>query len=412
MDAIEQVVRVSFRFPVVFTAGVFDASNPSLRNIVASGVDPAPADAVVVIDDGVVRAHPAIVASIERYCEAHADAIRLAAPVLVIPGGELSKNDPQYADLVHGAIQAGALCRHSYVIAVGGGAVLDVVGYAAATAHRGIRLIRVPTTVLAQDDSAVGVKNGINAYGKKNYFGTFAPPYAVINDSTFLTTLLDRDWIGGVSEAVKAAIIKDAAFFDEIESMAPALVARDRAAMDRVVRRSAELHLSHIANGGDPFELGSSRPLDFGHWSAHKLEQLTEHRVRHGEAVAVGLALDCTYAHLTGMLPERDWQRIVDILLALGLSVYIPELGQHLENPDDDRCVLRGLAEFREHLGGRLTIMMVRAIGDAFDVNEIDVAVMIRAIEILRETELARRSPAGAGARTPSEILSPSRGAS
>ena len=121
---------------------------------------------------------------------AHAGALELAAPVLVIPGGEQSKND-------HGADAADppgdprrVLDRHSYVAAIGGGAVLDVAGYAAATAHRGIRLIRFPTTVLAQDDSAVGVKNGINAFGKKNYLGTFAPPFAVINDSTFLTTLL------------------------------------------------------------------------------------------------------------------------------------------------------------------------------------------------------------------------------
>jgi 3-dehydroquinate synthase len=397
MDVIEQVIRVSFRFPVVFTAGAFETTNPLLRDLVAAGDDPCPADAVVVIDDGVVRTHAGIVGRIEGYCMAHRDAIRLAAPVLVIPGGEASKNDPQYADLIHGAIQAGALCRHSYVIAVGGGAVLDVVGYAAATAHRGIRLIRVPTTVLAQDDSAVGVKNGINAYGKKNYFGTFAPPFAVINDSTFLGTLLNRDWIGGVSEAVKAAIIKDAAFFDELETLAPALVGRDAAAMDRVVRRSAALHLSHIANGGDPFELGSSRPLDFGHWSAHKLEQLTNHRVRHGEAVAVGVALDCTYARLSGMLPEGDWQRVIDVLQALGLAVYIPELGQHLETPDDERCVLRGLGEFREHLGGRLTIMMPRAIGETFDVNEIDTGVMIRAIEILRQIEQSRQDPAKPG---------------
>ena len=216
-------------------------------------------------------------------------------------------------------------------MAIGGGAVLDAAGYAAATAHRGIRLIRVPTTVLAQDDSAMGVKNGINAFGKKNYLGTFAPPFAVINDVAFLQTLPDRHWRAGVSEAIKAALIKDRAFFDFLESQAAALKARDLVAMEQVIRRCAVLHLSHIASGGDPFELGSSRPLDFGHWSAHKLEQLTDHRLGHGEAVAIGIALDTTYSYLAGFLPEDDWRRIISLLPALGLSVYVPELGQNLD---------------------------------------------------------------------------------
>ena len=105
------------------------------------------------------------------------------------------------------------------------------------------------------------------------------------------------------------------AFFDFLEAHAAALVDRDRAAMEQVIRRSAALHLRHIATCGDPFELGSSRPLDFGHWAAHKLEQLTEHRMRHGEAVGIGIALDSTYSHLAGYLPEAAWRRIVDLLV-------------------------------------------------------------------------------------------------
>ena len=177
---------------------------------------------------------------------------------------------------------------HSYLVAVGGGAVLDAAGVAAASAHRGMRLIRVPTTVLSQDDSAMGVKNGINAFGKKNYLGTFAPPFAVINDSSFLSTLSDRDWRGGATEAVKAALIRDPDLFELLEHHAPALRDRDLAAMVQVIRRSAKLHLQHIATGGDPFEHGSSRPLDFGHWAAHQLEQATNNRLGHGEAVAAG----------------------------------------------------------------------------------------------------------------------------
>ena len=188
MDAIQQEIHVAFRYPVHFTTGVFDGSNRLLRNLVARSDDGQPARMVAVVDRGVDRAHPDLVESIGRYCLAHQDAIALAGPVLVIPGGEQVKTEPGHTERVLETINRAGLCRHSYLVAVGGGAVLDVAGFAAATAHRGVRLIRVPTTVLAQDDSAVGVKNGVNAYGKKN-LGTFAPPFAVINDFGFLSTL-------------------------------------------------------------------------------------------------------------------------------------------------------------------------------------------------------------------------------
>ena len=282
-----------------------------------------------------LKHHSTLLEQIEEYCQRHRTVLHLAGPVVIVAGGEAVKNDPRHVEEIHRGINDAGLCRHSYVVAIGGGAVLDAAGYAAATAHRGIRLIRVPTTVLAQDDSAMGVKNGINAFGKKNYLGTFAPPFAVINDSSFLPTLDDRDWRAGVSEAIKAALIKDRTFFDFLELQASALKARDLSAMEQVIRRCAALHLTHIATSGDPFELGSSRPLDFGHWSAHKLEQLTNHRLGHGEAVAIGIALDTTYSYLAGFLPEDDWRRILSLMPAIGLSVYAPELGQHLETEDD-----------------------------------------------------------------------------
>jgi 3-dehydroquinate synthase len=395
MGTIEQAIRVTFRFPVHFTTGVFATANPVLRTLVAGASDRLPSDTLAVVDEGVARAHPGLIEDIQRYGREHANAIRLAAPVVVLPGGEQVKNDPRYVDQLHRAMHEAALCRQSYVLAVGGGALLDVAGYAASTAHRGLRIIRVPTTVLAQDDSAVGVKNGVNAFGTKNYFGTFAPPFAVINDFGFLETLADRDWLGGVSEAVKAALIKDPAFFTDLECAVERLVGRDAEVMEHVIRRSAALHLAHIANGGDPFEFGSSRPLDFGHWAAHKLEQLTEHRLRHGEAVAIGLALDCTYARLSGWLPETDWRRIIAVLQGLRLAVHVPELDDHPGDPAHARSVLRGLEEFREHLGGRLTLLMLRGIGQPFEVHEVDAGVMIRSIDVLRALEEARSAAPG-----------------
>jgi len=238
----------------------------------------------------------------------------------------------------------------------------------------------------------MGVKNGVNAFGQKNYLGSFSPPFAVINDFAFLRTLSERDWRSGISEAIKVALVRDPAFFDLLERDAALLVARDADAMERLVRRSARLHLAHVATGGDPFELGSSRPLDFGHWAAHKLEQMTGHRLRHGEAVAIGIALDSSYAYRRGFLAEQDWRRILDLLVAVGFDLWAPELSQNLENPEADGCVLRGLEEFREHLGGDLTIMLLRGIGQPFDVHEIDRDAMIRSIELVATAQEKARS--------------------
>jgi 3-dehydroquinate synthase len=376
---IDQEVVVTFRYPVRFTHGLLDPLNHTLRDVVEAEDR---ARLLVVIDEGVADAHPTMTSDVIVYCTAHADALELTAPPLVVPGGEAIKNQSGPVDEIRAAIDVHGVDRHSYVVAIGGGAVLDAVGYAAATAHRGVRLIRVPTTVLSQDDSAVGVKNGINAFGKKNFVGSFAPPHAVLNDFDLLTTLADRDWRAGISEAMKVALLKDAAFFSWIEHHARDLNERSLTAMAKLVHRSAELHLNHIATSGDPFELGSSRPLDFGHWAAHKLEQLSHHELRHGEAVSVGIALDSTYSYLTGSLPHADWRRIIELFEAVKLPIWHHDLAT--PGSGGRPAVLAGLEEFREHLGGRLTIMLLEGIGSGFEVHELDEAVLLEASDLLR----------------------------
>jgi 3-dehydroquinate synthase len=333
-----------------------------------------------------LAAFPDLEVQIRAYFAAHSD-LCLVAPPLTVPGGERCKSDPGQVERVHEAINAHGIDRHAYVVAVGGGAVLDMVGYAAATAHRGVRLVRVPTTVLSQNDSAVGVKNSVNAFGKKNWLGTFAPPHAVLNDRAFLTTLEDRDWLGGLSEALKVALLKDAAFFGWLEMNAEALAARDREAMDHAVYRCAQLHLEHIAGSGDPFERGSSRPLDFGHWAAHKLESLSGYHLRHGEAVAAGIALDCTYAALSGLLPEAEWRRILAVLRTLKLAMHVPEMGSGAQDAQNPGSVLSGLNEFREHLGGRLTIPLLTGIGQPIEVHEMNHDLLRRAIALLDDVQ-------------------------
>lgn len=315
----------------------------------------------------------------------------LVCPPLVIDGGESAKNDMANVTRIQEAIHHYGICRHSYVLAIGGGAVIDMVGYAAATAHRGVRLIRVPTTVLSQSDSGIGVKNSVNAFEKKNFLGTFAPPVAVLNDANFLTTLSMRDWRSGISEAIKVALLKDVEFFDFIEKHTDRLVDRDMEVMLQLIYRCAQLHLEHIATSGDPFEFGSSRPLDFGHWAAHKLEQLSHYRLRHGEAVATGIALDSTYSYLEGLLPKRDWQRILSLLLALGFDIYVRELSYTLHNQRETRCIFTGLHEFREHLGGQLAIPLLERIGRGIEVNVVDKKTMIRSIALLEEYQSTRK---------------------
>ncbi|MEL7417018.1 MAG: 3-dehydroquinate synthase [Cyanobacteria bacterium J06555_3] len=384
-QSIQQKVQVNFTYGVHFTRGLFNLDNPLLSEVV--GANNKPKSIIVAVDAGVLEQHPQLVDQIKAYTSQFSEKLKLAARPIIVPGGEAAKNDPLLINQIQIVIEQVGLCRHSYVLAIGGGAVVDMVGYAAATAHRGVRLIRIPTTVLAQNDSGVGVKNGVNAFSKKNFLGTFAPPAAVLNDFDFLTTLSDRDWRSGIAEAVKVALIKDKDFFEFISNNAAKLAQRDAKAMEQLIYRCCELHLDHIANYGDPFEMGSSRPLDFGHWSAHKLEHMTQYRLRHGEAVAIGMALDCTYAYLIGMLSKSAWEQIIATLKQLGFTLYAPELGVNLSSDEVKTTIFAGLDEFREHLGGELAIMLLKELGEGVEVGEVKIPIYRKAILMLQELE-------------------------
>lgn len=385
LQPIQQHVSVSFDYNVYFTNEVFKLKNPMLAQLIAGDGEQGPKKIVVVVDAGLLEFRRSLLRQIGLYTKYHADILTLAGEPIKVPGGEAAKNNPNLVKQIHKVIDSSGICRHSYLIAIGGGAVLDLAGFAAATAHRGVRLIRIPTTVLGQNDSGVGVKNGINAFGKKNFLGTFAPPYAVVNDLSFLSTLNDRDWRSGIAEAVKVALIKDADFFEFIRTNSEALRRRDMDAMQQLIYRCAQLHLEHIATSGDPFEMGSSRPLDFGHWAAHKLEQLTNYSLRHGEAVAIGIALDTTYSYLLGKISRLEWQCILNTLITLGFVLYVPELTEKLSQPEHSRSLFRGLQEFREHLGGELTLTLLQRIGKGIEVHQADLSLYKQAISLLQE---------------------------
>ena len=377
-----QRFAVPYEFPVVFTEGVFDPQNPALRDVLCRLEPGKRHRAVFFVDDGLIAARPKLLEEIRAYAERHRGAMSLACAPIALPGGEKIKSELHFVESIQQTLFDLHLDRHSYVVAVGGGAVLDAVGLVAATTHRGVRHVRIPTTVLAQNDSGVGVKNGVNLQGVKNFVGTFAPPFAVLNDLEFVLTLPERDKIAGMAEAVKVALIRDAEFFGWIERNMDHLATFERQAMAHMIRRCAELHMRQIGQGGDPFETGSVRPLDYGHWSAHKLESLTRHHLRHGEAVAVGMALDARYSVLAGLLAAGEEERICALLEYLGLRLWHPALERAGAN--GEWAVLEGLKDFQEHLGGELTVTLLAGIGTGVEVHEIDRERMREAMHWLK----------------------------
>jgi 3-dehydroquinate synthase len=381
-QTIQQRIDVSWDFPVVFTRGLFHPANPVLVETLEHRQEDRRHRALVFIDSFVADAHPQLAAQIGAYFAAHPGRLELVGPPEIVPGGEAVKNDFALVQGFMRLMLERRMDRQSFIVIVGGGAVMDAVGLAAALVHRGLRQVRVPTTVLGQNDAGVGVKNGVNFLGGKNAIGTFAPPFAVLNDFDFLLTLPDRDWLCGVAEAFKVSIIKDADFFAWLCAHAAGFPQRDADAMQHLVFRCAEMHLEHIRTNGDPFEYGRARPLDFGHWSAHKLELMSGFRISHGEAVAAGVLLDSIYARMQGWLSAAEYARIRDGLSHSGFRLWFEEFDAR--DASGQRMVFGGLRDFQEHLGGELTVTYPRSLGARHEVHEIDMAKMTAAIDELR----------------------------
>ncbi len=362
---LDRSLQVDFRHRVRFTQDALHPDNPTLASLCSDDVWRR---MIVFIDGGVHHAHPDLTERLANYLGARAKLGELVPElkmVEVVSGGEEAKNSNDVCEQVMAAADRYGIDRKSFILAIGGGAMLDAVGLGATLSHRGVRLIRMPTTTLAMDDAAMGVKNGINKFGKKNFCGTFAVPWGVIADEQFLTTLTDQQFFSGFSEAVKIGCLKDPSLFELIERDASKIVTRDLCTAMPIIKRSAQLHLDHITQGGDAFELHEARPLDFGHWSAHKLESMSNYEISHGDAVSIGIALDCEYAVRTGLLSQSNCTRIIACLRALRLPTWHPLLA----NTDQ---LLRGLEEFREHLGGRMNVTLLRTIGNATEVHQMD----------------------------------------
>lgn len=381
----EQAFTIRYDYPVYFTENLFDRDNPVFEQALCRREPGKRQRFVVFLDSNVAASWPALMHDIAGYASTRPGTMELVARPEVVPAGEQLKNDLGQVTRLQQRLGELGIDRHSCVVGIGGGALLDTVGYVAATTHRGVRHMRVPTTVLAQNDSGVGVKNGVNAFGKKNFLGCFAPPHAVLNDMAFLRTLHPRDRISGIAEAVKVALIRDGVFFEWLEASVEALRDWEHTATSRMIRRCAELHMRQIARGGDPFETGSGRPLDYGHWSAHKLEALTAHELRHGEAVAIGVTLDTRYSVQAGLLEEGADERVYRLFKRLGFHLWHPAMASR--GPDGHLLLLDGIEEFREHLGGDLTVTLLRGIGRGEEVHVLDHDRILQAMAWLRRKE-------------------------
>lgn len=381
---IHEKFSVLYEYPVVFTRDVFSLTNTALRDLLAPHIEHHPKPALLVfIDEGVSSVRSGLTEHCVRYLHQHLPRLHVIMSPMVIPGGEGIKSDRTQLMNMLQVMTDARLDRHSYVMAIGGGALLDAVGFAASLIHRGVRMIRLPTTVLAQNDAGVGVKTAVNDPSGKNFYGTFAPPFAVINDLDFLNSLSNEDWQCGIAEAYKVALIKDRDFFAWLCDASGRLAARDQAAMEHLVIRCAELHLEHIRIHGDPFEMGEARPLDFGHWSAHQLEASSNYQVKHGHAVAIGVMLDAIYAELSGWLTKNETDTLLHGLQQAGLPLWHDLLDE--KDHSGKHVILDGIERFREHLGGRLCVTMPAGVGSSREISTMDTRRIMDAISELKE---------------------------
>lgn len=377
---IKQSFQIQFNYDIVFTNDVFNIKNKTLLNIL-NKKNKSIKKIIIFIDKNIYLKNNDIKDKIIAFFKQNKKYLNLVCDPISITGGEKAKNHYSIVKCIYKLIDHYKICRQSYIISIGGGTIQDLIGFTASTAHRGINLLRMPTTTLSQDDSGVGVKNGIN-FGKKNFIGCFTPPYAVINDLDLLDSLNDENFTEGFSEAIKVALIKKKSLFFFIENNIENILNRNQKTINHIIFESAKIHADHISKKGDPFETKSSRPLDFGHWAAHKIESLSKYKISHGKSVATGIALDCTYSYLLKIIKKSEWKSIIKLFIALNLPIFLNEL---LLKTKDKYIIFDGLDEFREHLGGNLTITLLKGIGKKIETHHINKNIYLNSIKLLKK---------------------------
>lgn len=319
----------------------------------------------VVTDENVAAAHlSALQASLQ--------ASGIASTVIVLPAGESTKSFHHLQSLCDRILAAG-IERRDPIIALGGGVIGDLAGFAAAITRRGIAFIQIPTSLLAQVDSSVGGKTGINSPHGKNLIGAFHQPLAVIADTALLDTLPDRQLAAGYAEVAKYGLLGDADFFEWLEGAAPLIMRGDRQARIHAIKRSCEAKAGVVAV--DEHETGMRALLNLGHTFGHALEAATGYsqQLLHGEAVAIGMVQAFSFSAKLKLCDPSLAQRVASHLRSVGLPTRMQDIPAVLPPPERLVEIMR---QDKKAQGGKLTFILVRGIGEAFvarDVHETDV---------------------------------------
>jgi 3-dehydroquinate synthase len=301
----------------------------------------------------------------------------IGAEALVLPPGEGTKDWANLARTVEWLLER-KVERRDLVVALGGGVIGDLAGFAAAVLRRGVRFVQVPTTLLAQVDSSVGGKTGINTAQGKNLVGAFHQPVLVIADTGLLATLPLRDFLSGYGEVVKYGLLGDAGFFDWLEANGAAVLAQEPAALERIVRRSCEMKAGIVVR--DETEEGDRALLNLGHTFAHALEAATGYgeRLLHGEAVAVGLGLAFDLSARLGLCSQEEPSRVRAHLRAMGMKAALSDVPGGLPGPEE---LLRLMGQDKKAVAGKLRFILARGIGRAFVADDVPTEAVI---EVLR----------------------------
>lgn len=312
----------------------------------------------------------------------HLDALRdglrgVEVTALALPAGEATKGWAEFSRAVDWLLAA-KVERRDLVIAFGGGVIGDLAGFAAAVLRRGVRFVQIPTTLLAQVDSSVGGKTGINSVHGKNLIGAFHQPSLVLADIGLLATLPARDFLSGYGEVVKYGLLGDAAFFDWLEAHGPALAAGDEAARRYAVRRSVEMKARIVER--DETEEGDRALLNLGHTFAHALERATGYSARllHGEAVAIGCALAFELSQRLGLCSQEAPSRVRAHLRAMGMKTDLSDIPGDLP---DAAALMAHMAQDKKVVDGRLRFILARGIGEAFVADGVPGETVRRLIE-------------------------------
>ena len=303
----------------------------------------------------------------------HLDALRAAlraqgldSPALCLPPGEGTKCWRELECTVEWLLDQ-RIERGDAVVALGGGVIGDLAGFAAAILRRGVRLIQIPTTLLAQVDSSVGGKTGINSPHGKNLVGAFHQPSLVLCDTALLSTLPPRDWLSGYGEVVKYGLLADADFFGWLEGKGPGLV-DDPAALAEAVARCCAIKAGIVAR--DERESGERAHLNLGHTFGHALEAATgfSGRLLHGEGVAIGCVLALTLSARLGHAPQEDASRLAAHMERMGMPRRLGDVAGALPPPE---ALLDLMRQDKKVVGGRLRFVLTRGIGDAFVADDV-----------------------------------------